>query len=216
MRRDSRRSDSRPTSISGLRSVTGTFAESMTRILPTLFLVVSLSACSRSGSTATGGIITDRGTFPSPSGSYQLVIGSKPESLVDYRIVNVATKKEFTPDRQFSDAMRWAAFWQDDDTLWVHSSDIGLSVWKRNSQGVFSQEWLGERSELVRTIPKELWSVLPSTLKRRWEPLRKQNSEPDGPANGSQPIRSETNSTSSAVAPASGLWPDKPAAGSRR
>ena len=132
-----------------------------------------------------------------------MVIGSKPKSLVDYRIVNVATQKEFVPDRLFSDAMRWAAFWQDDDTLWVHSSDIGLSVWKRDSQGGFSQEWLGERSELVPSIPAAVWEFLPSSLKRQWEPLRKQNSEPDGAANGSQPIRAGTNSTS-------------PAAGSRR
>lgn len=42
--------------------------------------------------------------------------------------------------------------------------------------------------------------------------------EPVGAANPdrSGPIRAQTNSTSSAIAPASGLWPDRSAAGSRR
>jgi hypothetical protein len=125
-----------------------------------------------------------------------LVIGSKPKSLVDYRIVDVATQKESSPDRLFSDAMRWAAFWQDDDTLWVHSSDIGLSVWRRGAQGSFSQVWLGEKSELVPTIPAEIWDFLPSSFKRPWDSLRKQISEPDSPANWSQPIRTGTNTSS--------------------
>ena len=166
----------------------------MTRFLPTLLLLVLLSGCTRSGSTGTGGLITDRGAFPSPSGSSQLVIGSKPKSLVDYRIVSVATKKESVPDRLFSDAMRWAAFWQDDDTLWIHSSDLGLSVWKRDPQGSFSQEWLGERSELVASIPAEMWDFLPSSLKRQWEPLRKQNSEPAGRGNADPAHRQHGNS----------------------
>lgn len=171
----------------------------MTRVFPTFLLMVVLSACSRSGSTATGGLIMHRGTFSSPSGSYKLVIGSKPKSLVDYRIVNIARRKESTPDRLFSDAMRWAAYWQDDDTLWVHSSEIVLSVWKRDSRGGFSQQWLGEGSKLVPSRPAEIWDFLPSSLKRQWEPFRKQNSEPNGAANESQPIRSETNRTLSAA-----------------
>lgn len=175
------------------------FGESMTRLVPMLLLVMLLSACSRSGSTGTGGLITNRGTFPSPSGSSHLVIGSKSKSLVDYKIVDVSTKKASGPDHLFSDAMRWAAFWQDDDTLWVHSSDIGLSVWRREAQGSFSQVWLGEKSELVPTIPAEIWDFLPSGLKRQWDSLRKQNSEPNGASNRSQPIRSDTNSTSSAA-----------------
>jgi len=149
----------------------------MTRLFPSLFLVVLLAACSRSESTNTRELITDRGSFPSPSGSYQLVIGSKSKSLVDYKIVNVATKEEFTPKHLFSDTMRWAAFWEDDNALWIHSSDIGLSVWKRDSRGGFSQEWLGKKSDLVPTIPTELWAFLPSSLKRKWEPLRRQNSD---------------------------------------
>ena len=158
--------------------MSSTFARSMTRVFPTFLIVVLLSACSQSGSIGTDDLITDRGVFPSPSGSSQLVIGSKAKSLVDYKIVDVATKKESAPDRLFSDAMRWAAFWQDDDMLWVHSSDIGLSVWRRESQGGFSQEWLDERSELVASVPAEIWDFLPSSLKRQWEPLRNRTSEP--------------------------------------
>lgn len=152
----------------------------MIRLLLSLALVTLMIGCSRTASTGASGLITDRGIFPSPSGASQLVIGSKSNSLVDYKIINAVTKKDFFPDNLFSDAMRWAAFWQDDDTLWVHSSDIGLSVWKRDPQGDFTQEWLGTRSELIPSIPTEIWDFLPSSTKRQWEPLRKQASGGNG------------------------------------
>lgn len=139
----------------------------MTRLLTTFLLIVLLSACSRSGPATPGRLITSQGTFPSPSGLSQLVIGHKSRSLIDYKIVEVATKKESAPEHLFSEAMRWAAFWQDDDTLWVHSSDIGLSVWRRDSQRGFSQVWIGKDSALVPTIPPEIWEYMPSSSKRR-------------------------------------------------
>jgi hypothetical protein len=116
-----------------------------------------------------------------------LVIGSKAKSLVDYKIVHAATNREYSPENLFSDAMQWAAFWQDDDTLWVRSSDIGLSVWKWDPQGGFSQEWLGPSSMLVPSVPAEIWDILPSSIKRQWEPLRKQRSEQAVPSDGHKP-----------------------------
>jgi hypothetical protein len=100
------------------------------------------------------------------------VIFLESETRVNYRIVDTANQDEFRPGMHFSHLMRWAAFWQDDDTLWVHSSDIGLSVWKRDSQHRFSQEWLYQRSHLVSDIPIELWDYLPSSLRRQWESQR--------------------------------------------
>jgi len=145
---------------------------------PILLLLVLLSACTQN--VPDDGVITDRGIFPSPSGSSHLIIEYKSKSLVDYKIVDITTRKEFAPDKPFSNAMRWAAFWQDDDTLWVHSSDIGLSVWKRDSDGIFTQEWPGERTELVHSIPDDLWEFIPSSIKRQWESLHDHDSEPDG------------------------------------
>jgi hypothetical protein len=150
----------------------------MIRIKPIFFLIAFfLAACSQSGSTTTGRLITSRGTFMSPSGTYQLVISSRSKSFVDYKIINVATKEEVAPKNLFSDVMRWAAYWEDDNTIWVYSSDIGTSVWRQNSKEGFSQEWLGERPELVSRIPAELWSFMPSSLRRRWEPLHQKISE---------------------------------------
>lgn len=155
-------------------------------VFPALLLIYLDNATTfRYGSTEKGGLIAERGVFPSPSRAYQVEIGSKSWSLVDYKIVNVATKQEYSPKYLFSDAMQWAAYWQDDDTLWVDSSDIGLSVWKRNSQGAFSHEWLGKESDLVPTIPAEIWNFLPSCLKHQWEPLRQHKSEQ--PADGKTP-----------------------------
>ena len=151
----------------------------VTRQVLTVFLVALLTACSRKDPVASSSLITQRGSFPSPSGSYQLVIGTKSRSLVDYKIVNVATKQEFAPEHHFSDAMRWAACWQKGDVLWIYSGDIGSSVWRRDTKGVFTEESLADKPELIRAIPAELWSFMPSSLKIRWERFRRQNGNPD-------------------------------------
>ena len=137
-----------------------------------------LYGCAPSSPSASSNLVTDRGTFPSPSGAYELVIGSKSKSLVDYKIVSVATKQEFAPENLFSDTMRWAAFWENDKALWVHSSDIGLSVWKADSSDAYTQSWVGRDTSLVPAIPQELWDFLPSSSKRQWAALRQPNSEP--------------------------------------
>jgi len=153
----------------------------MPRVVLLLFLIVTLIGCSRGGFTGGNKLITKRGTFPSPLGTSQLVVGSKSASLVDYKIADDTTRKEYRPAMLFSDVMRWAAFWENDHTLWVHSNDIGLSVWKRGSTGEFSQEWLGEESKLIPSIPPEIWDFLASSSKRQWEPFRKQSDEQRGP-----------------------------------
>mgnify|MGYP000958333467 CR=1 FL=1 len=67
-----------------------------------------------------------------------------------------------------------------------------------------------------------VWKNLPKWIEELdIDSIRKEvgiqpSTEPDGSANGSQPIRSETNRTSSAVAPRTELWRDESAAGSRR
>lgn len=110
----------------------------MNHLIP-IFIGLSLFVgCTSSGPSA-GKLIRKRGTFPSPGGTYDLVIGKKSRSLVDYKIVELSSNQEFAPKHLFSDAMRWAAFWENDSVLWVHSSDIGLSVWKADSAGTFSQ-----------------------------------------------------------------------------
>ena len=171
------------------------FTENMKSSLPTLALLLLLSACSRNSVPGKGGLITERGAFPSPSGAFRLEIGSKSQSLVDYRIVDVATGRESRPDHLFSDAMRWGAFWQADDTLWVHSSDIGLSVWKRDAQGSWVQEWIGGRLEWIPRIPGQVWDFLPSSYKREWAALRKQNSETDLRADENKALPSDSNPT---------------------
>jgi hypothetical protein len=139
-----------------------------------VLLFAALTGCSPVASQIqpADGLIVSAGRFPSPSGPAELVIFLETATRVSYAIVKTADQEEVTPGNHFSHLMRWAALWQDDDTLWVHSSDIGLSVWKRDSQDRFSQVWLGPTSQLVTGIPNELWNYLPSSLRRRWESQR--------------------------------------------
>lgn len=149
----------------------------MTRIVSTLYAALLLAACSPNNKTPAAGLITNQGSFPSPSGGQILVVGTKPKSLVDYKIINSATRVEFAPENLFSDAMRWAACWESDETLWIHSSDVGLSVWQRNPNGNFNQHWVGDKTDLIPKIPIALWNFLPSSIKKQWESHRQSDSE---------------------------------------
>jgi len=136
-----------------------------------------LQACSPPSPSASSNLIKRRGSYPSPGGSYSLEIGRKSTSLVDYKIVSVSTRKEFAPKDLFSDAMRWAAFWENEGALWVHSSDMGISVWQADKNGDFTQTWLGPNSELVPKIPQEVWDYMPSSTHRHWGSRRAGDTE---------------------------------------
>lgn len=149
----------------------------MTRLVSILYAALLLAACSPNNKTPAAELITNQGSFPSPSGAHILEVGTKPKSLVDYKIINSATRAEFAPKKLFSDAMKWAAYWEDDKTLWIHSSDVGLSVWQQNSEGAFTRAWVGHKTDLIPKIPIALWNFLPSSIKKQWESHRQPDAE---------------------------------------
>lgn len=147
-----------------------------------LLVIFLLHGCFSDSSTTPDNLITGRGQFKSPKGTYDLLIGSKENSLVDYKIIRTETSEEFTPLQLFSEAMRWAFYWENDKTLWVFSSDIGTSVWKMKSDGKLSQEWVGRNPKLIESIPQELYDFLPSILRRKWNEERAIGPEPKNSA----------------------------------
>ena len=142
-----------------------------------LFVILLVQSCSKGTTTVPSDLITSRGKFLSPNGTYELVVGKSSKSLIDYKIIRIASTDEFTPEHLFSDIMRWAFYWENDTTLWVYSSDIGTSVWKGAPDGTFSEERVGRKPELIPSIPQELYDYL-SKRQPKTDPLRQPNFDP--------------------------------------
>ena len=149
-----------------------------------ILLALALLGCTPSSTVTPTNLITNPGKFASPGGSRELVISAGAGSLIQYKIIHRPTQNEFVPDRAFSDAMRWAFCWEGDDTLWVHSSDIGTSVWKIGSDGAFSQHWIEADTSVGHSVPRVLYDYLPASLRSRLGNTDDDNTEPVAPPNG--------------------------------
>ena len=89
----------------------------------------------------------------------------------------------------------WFVFIEQPNRIWIYDGLDGGNLLVR------SEKMLRDSSfsrKVLSSCPRKVWDALPLKVKKKYRKV-----EPDGPANGSQPIRSDTNPTS-------------PAAGSRR
>ncbi len=69
------------------------------------------------------------------------------------------------PRKSFSALHNWAFYLENDGTLWVFSSDMGHSVWKRNSQGIF-KETAFDHYLSREEIPKHIYNSLADYFER--------------------------------------------------
>lgn len=103
-------------------------------------------------------VIDDFGKY-SVSGGMTLHVSNK-EGLLDYQLINSQGElllETFTPVSIYH---RWGMCIDDDQTLWVFTSDRGNYKWEKNSEtGSYEATWL-DRNDLV---PEE---ILKTELKR--------------------------------------------------
>jgi len=99
--------------------------------------------------------------------------------------------KDTTAPHDCLRAEGWFVFVEKPGRLWIYDGREGgilvIHSEKQSSVSAFS-------SAVMSSCPQKVWDVLPQSVRGKYR-----KAEPDGAANGSQPIRSETNSTSSAA-----------------
>jgi hypothetical protein len=78
---------------------------------------------------------------PSPSGDFDLRVVDDDDGW------HVEISGEGTPtyvaDRSFSPRFRTYVLWDDEDRVWVYSSDVGTFVWERGDGTWTSRPWRG-------------------------------------------------------------------------
>ena len=75
------------------------------------------------------GVIYYPGTYPCKSGKLALVVAVSSSNIVEYKILERSTGQQLVASNAGSVYQRWFFLWDDTDSLWVHSSDIGGTVW---------------------------------------------------------------------------------------
>lgn len=135
----------------------------MTRsVFLSALLFSGLRGC-RPGGTASDTFIRRFGTFASPDGRKAVEVTRREKSLVDFKVVEVASGKALASDYVGSDAMRWFLWWETSDRLWGYGSDIGYFK-------CFDFTALGVKTTTIERgmeVPEEVWNNLPSSMQRR-------------------------------------------------
>jgi hypothetical protein len=132
------------------------------RLLLAGIALALLSNCGRTASSPAG-VIAAPGRLASPDGSHTLTVQLATNDTVHFSVADRSGSVVFSGDAG-SKAQRWFFFWDRAGNLWVHSSDVGSSVWTRQN-GSWSQQMLRPGSPVLATMPDEVNKNLPQSIK---------------------------------------------------
>ena len=111
-------------------------------------------------------MFSDFGTLASDDGAWVVKTTLRSVSLVDYEICNASTGKILAQAGGFSHAMRWFMFWDSENQLWVHNSDMGpFQVWTHNGTAFVAHK-LSAGDPLLETMPDAVKDALPNSTAR--------------------------------------------------
>ena len=119
-------------------------------------------------------LIDSDGTYLLDPGDYKLVVSLQPDGgghLVAYELREPVADAVVASGDAGGNASRWFFYWSVDQELWVHSSDVGTFVWRKQS-GAGYQRHLVTDDATIRGMPAAVFDALPDSLKRRWSAKR--------------------------------------------
>ena len=124
-------------------------------------VLVAFAGCDQSQ------LVRSTGTHKSPNGLWTVTVTRRSKSLVDYSISDVKTGAELARGGEFSDAMRWFLYWDEQNRLWAFNSDKGgFGYWTHTTDSSFLFTEIGPADD-KSIVPAPVFSNLPSTVKRR-------------------------------------------------
>jgi hypothetical protein len=128
-------------------------------------LVLLLTGCD--GKPPQNKVIASSGSYASPDGRYMLAIQITAKKTVAYSVTEKQSGRQMARGDAGSLYQRWFFFWEPSGTLWVHSSDIGGSVWSADTP-TFTQHALEKGGPWIAKMPSEVKTNLPQSLRKEW------------------------------------------------
>ena len=145
---------------------------SVIRCLPVILTALALLACDARtrGTAATKAgpvLITALGSYASPNGTWAVTATRRSRTLVDYTITDTRSGAVLAQGGGFSDAQRWFLYWDADNRLWTHNSDMGpFGVWIYDDQSRFELHEIAAADPLLDSAPPLVLNNLPNSIKR--------------------------------------------------
>jgi hypothetical protein len=108
------------------------------------------------------------------SGGRCVVVTEGPHGLISYAAKDHNGATLLAATQPFSDSQRWYLYWDEHDQLWIHSSDIGTFVWSKDADNHYAMLTISNSSPAsIARMPDSFYARLPSSLRARFDPLRK-------------------------------------------
>ena len=98
-------------------------------------------------------LITNIGSYFSPLSGLTLDV-FKEGKKINYTLTDDEGKYMLKSKNQFLHYQKWAFYFDSSGVLWVYSSDVGTSIWMKDSKGVYIEENI--RSKIIPASPKAL------------------------------------------------------------
>lgn len=128
-------------------------------------LLLVLASCGRTPTPP--GLVVKGGTYPSPSGRYNLVVDVSGNGIVSYSVSDAASQAALLSDGGFSTYQRWCFYWDRDDRLWTYNSDMGpFALWSVDPGGQWVRQDIRAGSPLLAEVPGPVYDFLPGSLKK--------------------------------------------------
>jgi hypothetical protein len=164
------------------RIITKYLGEVMRTILTALIILIVYAGmmtggCSRrpdlNASTHDDTLITRTGRYRLSSGGC-IEAYIVPNKIIEFKLVDAQGVTELKSAEGASALHRWTLYWEaKTNRLWFQSSDMGTTVWSKDSNGDYAMEWVGNRLKIVSEMPEVFFNILSSGTQRDWAPLRK-------------------------------------------
>jgi hypothetical protein len=140
--------------------------------LSVVTLLVMCSGCERTtagpaspAAISSPALIMKTGKHVVAKGNVELEISLGPDAVVQYKLIESATKAELLAGEAGSNVSRWFLFCSDDGELWVYSGDVGTFVWHK-PKGGYQKSAVSGNADLVKKMPKEFFEALPSSTQK--------------------------------------------------
>lgn len=107
------------------------------------------------------GLIKKYGTYKTESGSYSITVSETPKGILNYVAKTQEGNALIISDEEASIYQRWSLYWDSSTAyLWVHSSDVGVFVWRPEDSGKYKKEAVDN----LESMPRAIYMELPSSL----------------------------------------------------
>lgn len=98
---------------------------------------------------------------------------SNTNDLIDYYVLSTKKDTLLKAPYSFNDFHNWMMYWDKHDMLWVHSSDIGSSIWIKDSLNKYKPYDILHDSIPIHLMPEEIYNNLPSSIQERVDQKRR-------------------------------------------